>query len=237
MSDHATRSNASQRQIARGNSTGPDSDQSSLSSRLAEDIKDLLVEGILQPGQHVSASALAQQYGVSHIPVREALGRLEAEGYLTRKKNAGFLVPPLSLSVVEDVYTWRKVIEHGAYERAVPQLQDKDLVQLAELSRRMRDQVDANNGVTFHRLNHEFHFLALNAMGSEQLLRILTPLWDAASHFQAVLIRQGGLLSVLQDQHEMILTALERRDVRTVLDLTDEHRDTTLTLMRESLMK
>jgi DNA-binding GntR family transcriptional regulator len=200
-------------------------------------IKDLLVEGILRPGQHVSASALAQQYGVSHIPVREALGRLEAEGYLTRKLNAGFLVPPLSLAVVEDVYTWRKVIEHGAYERAVPELGEEEFAELAELCGKMRDQVDSNNGATFHRLNHAFHFLALGAMGSEQLVRILTPLWDAASHFQVVLIRQSGLLSVLQEQHERILTALEQRDVQTVLELTDEHRETTLTLMRESLAK
>jgi DNA-binding GntR family transcriptional regulator len=209
--------------------------EQSLSDQIAEQIKDALVQGQLLPGQRLSASGLARQYQVSHIPIREALNRLQVEGHLIVIPNRGFFVPSLSLADVEDIYLWRQVLEDEAYRIAVPRLTGDDLAQLDELCRRMRKASWEKDPLYFHRTNREFHFIPFRRTGSQRLARLLDPLWDAASHYQSVLIRVDRSLPQLQEQHEQLLEAFRARDVSAAVAIGAAHREVTLAKMREVL--
>jgi DNA-binding GntR family transcriptional regulator len=207
----------------------------SLSDQIAEQIKDALVQGHLLPGSRLSADGLARQYQVSHIPVREALNRLQVEGHLIAIPNRGFFVPDLSLADVEDIYLWRQVLEDHAHRMGVPLLTGADLAQMDDLCLRMRKASSENDPLRFHRINRQFHFVPFLRTGSQRLVRLLDPLWDAASHYQSVLIREDRSLPRLQEQHEELLDAFRARDVDKVLAVGAEHREVTLAMMREVL--
>lgn len=206
----------------------------SLSDQIAEQIKDALVQGQLIPGQRLSATGLARQYQVSHIPIREALNRLQVEGHLIVIPNRGFFVPELSLADVEDIYLWRQVLEDQAHGVVVPLLTGEDLAQMSELCKRMRKASLDNDPIYFHRINREFHFIPFYRTGN-RLPRLLDPLWAAASHYQSVLIRVEQSLPQLQEQHERLLEAFRARDANAAVAIGAEHRDVTLAMMREVL--
>lgn len=207
----------------------------SLSDEIAERIKDELVEGKFLPGARLSADGLAREFSVSHIPVREALNRLQVEGHLMVVPNRGFFVPALSIEDVEDIYSWRQVIEDAAYRRAVPRLNDADSSQLVELNRKLHRALAANRASEWHRINRKFHFAPWERADSPRLQRLLDPLWDAASHYQSVLIRGDRSLETLQAQHDALVESLLARDVDAAISISAAHRSITLEKMREVL--
>src|ERR1700742_4265844 len=86
-----------------------------------------IASGELQPGTRLSPARLAEDLGVSHIPVREALAALEAVGQVKRIPRVGFFVAELSTDDIEDIYHWRQVLEDEAHRLAVPKLEEADL--------------------------------------------------------------------------------------------------------------
>jgi DNA-binding GntR family transcriptional regulator len=202
---------------------------------VVERIKDALVTGRLRPGNHVSASGLARELGVSHIPVREALKELHADGHLLLIPNRGFFVPELSRSDVFDIYRWRRVLEDEAQRQAIPLLSNSDLEQLTALCAVLRSAARRSDIVVFHRVNHDFHFAVFGRTQSPRLIRMLEPLWRTAFHYQSILIRKGPSLQELQDQHEALLDAYHRRDVERANAVMHQHRSTTLGLMEQIL--
>lgn len=209
--------------------------QKSLADEIAEETKDELVRGELCPGDHVSTDRIARKLGVSHVPVREALSKLEAQGYLEAVPNRGFFVPELLLDDVEDVYRWRRVLEEEVHGTAVPALTEAQLSTLGELCGEMRTAADAGDAVRFHRINRRFHFVIFEASNSRVLMRMLPALWDAASHYQSVLIQVESSISTLQAQHEELLRAFVDRAAERANEVMRGHRQVTLSMMREIL--
>lgn len=196
--------------------------------RLSRDI----VSGELPPGARLSPARLAEQLGVSHIPVREALVALEEIGHVRRVPRIGFFVAELSLEDLEDIYHWRQVLEDEAHRLAIPLLSDSDLQQMRDLNRDMAKAV-RESGQTFLALNQRFHFIPFERSGSERLVRFLTRLWHNSSRYQNAMAYVKVPRSLVQDHHREIMRAFEARDVELVNDWMARHRRVTLEKMRE----
>ena len=108
----------------------PDGLQNFVARRIAMTI----ASGELPSGTRLSPAKLAEELGVSHIPVREALVALEAVGQVKRIPRVGFFVAELSLDDIEDVYHWRQVLEDEAHRMAVPKLEKADLARMRQLN-------------------------------------------------------------------------------------------------------
>lgn len=206
-----------------------------LSDHIAAQLKVALASGRLQPGEKLSADGIARVLGISHIPVREALNKLQVEGHVDWIANRGFFVPQLTLEGAEDVYHWRRVIEDEANRIAVPKLSPQDLRDLERLFDQMQRAVDKDDAIRFHRVNREFHFLPIRRHCSERVVRLLDSLWDAASHYQSVLIRAESRIPLLQDQHSGLMEGFIARDPDIVNATMAGHRSSTLELMRHVL--
>jgi DNA-binding GntR family transcriptional regulator len=190
-----------------------------------------IVTGELKPGEKLSPTKLAEDLGISHIPVREALSALEAAGHVVRQPRVGFFVAELSLDYIEDVYHWRRVLEDEAHRLAIPRLSDSDLVKM----RKLNAQASRTTGISnrYLDLNREFHFVAFERAGSATLLRFLNHLWDASLRYQNALATVPRPHSQLTDQHEALVEAFEARDVKLVNARMAEHRGGTLVAMRD----
>ncbi|MBA3367872.1 MAG: GntR family transcriptional regulator [Geodermatophilaceae bacterium] len=213
---------------AHGPDARPEGLQDFVLRRLSRDI----VSGELPPGARLSPARLAEQLGVSHIPVREALVALEEIGHVRRVPRIGFFVAELSLEDLEDIYHWRQVLEDEAHRLAIPLLTESDLQQMRDLNRDMAKAV-RESGQTFLALNQRFHFIPFERSGSERLVRFLTRLWHNSSRYQNAMAYVKVPRSLAQDHHREIMRAFEARDVERVNDWMDRHRRITLEKTRE----
>lgn len=211
-----------------GTDAKPEGLQDFVLRRLSRDI----VSGELAPGSRLSPARLAEQLGVSHIPVREALVALEEIGHVRRVPRIGFFVAELSLDDLEDIYHWRQVLEDEAHRLAVPLLTDADLRRMRELNGAMAKAV-RESGQSFLALNREFHFIPFERSGSERLVRFLTRLWHNASRYQNAMAYVKVPRSLAQDHHREIMRAFEARDVDRVNEWMRRHRQVTLEKVRE----
>lgn len=191
-----------------------------------------IVSGELVPGARLSPARLAEQLGVSHIPVREALVTLEEMGYVRRVPRIGFFVAELSVRDLEDIYHWRQVLEDEAHRLAVPLLTDADLTRMRELNKQMAKPA-RERSEQFFELNREFHFIPFHRAGSERLVRFLDRLWRNSSRYQQAMAYAKVPRSLAQDHHREIMKAFEARDIDLVNQWMARHRTVTLEKIRE----
>jgi DNA-binding GntR family transcriptional regulator len=206
----------------------PEGLQDFVSRRLVKAI----VSGDLPPGTRLSPARLAEDLGVSHIPVREALAALEVVGHVKRIPRVGFFVAELSTGGIEDIYHWRQVLEDEAHRIGVPRLSDADLARMREINTGMLRAARERND-SFLVLNREFHFVPFERAGSEHLLRFLNHLWDASARYQNAMAYVRVPKSLLQDHHNSLMKAFEARDVDAVNAAMAKHRDFTLDAIRK----
>jgi DNA-binding GntR family transcriptional regulator len=187
-------------------------------------LREDLVSGRLLPGQRVTAEELALQLGVSHVPVREALRYLEAQGHFERDHRGRLRVSPTSPEEGEEVYLLRRLLESVVHERAVPLLTDEDILAVEREFDAMEFALAAGDIHSYARANRRFHFTVFERSGQPWMLRFLGMIWDAAARYQTALFVEDGWEGDLQAQHRKLLDAFRRRDATEVERLMNEHR-------------
>jgi len=210
--------------------TGVDGHPEALQDFASRHLVRAIVNGDVAPGAKLSPTKIAEELQISPVPVREALSGLEAAGHVVRIPRVGFFVAELSLTYIEDLYHWRQVLEDEAHRIAVPLLGKDDWAQMRKLNR-----VTSRAGrysSTYLDVNREFHFIAFKRAGSENLLRILNNLWDAASRYQNAMSSSAVPRQLLRDQHDGLVEAFEARDAELVNQRMAEHRTITLEAIR-----
>lgn len=206
----------------------PEGLQDFVSRRLVKAI----ISGELPPGTRLSPARLAEELGVSHIPVREALAALEAVGHVQRIPRVGFFVAELSTDDIEDIYHWRQVLEDEAHRLAIPLLDDDDLAHMRRINEAMLKAVRERTN-RFLGLNRTFHFVPFQRAGSQHLLRFLTHLWDASARYQNAMAYVKVPKTLLQDHHNGLMAAFEARDIDEVNRWMAKHREVTLDAVRK----
>lgn len=184
-------------------------------------IKDALASGEIEPGARLSPNKLAQELGLSHIPVREALASLAAMGYVVHARGRGYFSRILSHEDLADIYHWRDVLEREAYRVGVPLLTDDDLDTMTRLVEQMSRVLEPEDRVEYLALNREFHFVCFHRVGSRRLIRMLTYLWDSAQPYST---GDPTTSRVSNAEHEALLPYLASRDADAVMDAMQDHR-------------
>jgi DNA-binding GntR family transcriptional regulator len=122
-------------------------------------LRERILGGVYSPGYRVVIDSVAQEFGVSALPVREAVRRLEAEGLVIFRANAGAQVAPVEPGLFEDEMTVLAVLEGYATALAAPHLTRDDLERLTKLTDEMAEAMTSMDPLTFGRLNQDFHAL------------------------------------------------------------------------------
>ncbi|MDO8353589.1 MAG: GntR family transcriptional regulator [Aestuariivirga sp.] len=182
-----------------------------LQDRVYRRVCDLILDGEISPGQLVTIQSLADAFGVSHMPVREALKRLTAANALTVISGRSIGIPRLSRSALDDVRNVRLEIESLAAVWAARRITEDELLMLGEECRRLESADAAGDVKAYLRANHAFHFSIYRAAGSGCLLAIIENLWLQISPYFN-LLRGSGNYSVANAQHQVMVDALKLRD-------------------------
>jgi len=190
-------------------------------------IRDAILTGRHGPGQRLIADELAKELGVSRMPVREALHRLEAAGLVTIAPHRGAMVSELSESECAEIYHIRAVLDGLATRLASPNLSHGDHMRLAELLHEMDAAVIAQDVDRILRVNREFHILIWSAARAPRLRELLENLYDASQRFRNISVLIPGRLDQITHEHRLIADALARGDAAAAERFANEHHEGT----------
>jgi DNA-binding GntR family transcriptional regulator len=199
---------------------------SPLVDRLAGAIQTSVLSGDVPVGTRLRQEALAEEFGVSRTPVREALRKLQATGLVELLPNRGAIVRGPSAREIREAYEVRAELEGLAAELAAGRISDRDLFRLREaqalfrksvetlIARRARRRAPWKDESVWVRANDLFHQAILDAAGNDRLSDTIADLhrsfprdltWTALSE-------SSRLLEENIEQHEAVLDAIEQRD-------------------------
>jgi DNA-binding GntR family transcriptional regulator len=205
----------------------------------AAELRDAIIRGDLTPGSRIRQEATAQQLGISLIPIREALKTLAGEGVVTYHPQRGYFVTELPATAIADIYVVRDLLERQTEQLAIPHLTDLDL---AAMRGRLRDQaraVETQDAVEMIATNRRFHFAIFDRCDNAWLKRFVTQLWDTLDPYRVLSYRRMWLddperhvPAEILEEHERILTALERHNPDQALRLLEQHRARSETFLR-----
>lgn len=191
-------------------------------------LRQEIIKGAIKPGQKLVMASLAKSFGCSETPIREAIRRLESDGYVTFTPHSGAMVTKINDKELSEIYVIRISLEALATRLAVPCISQKDITWLKKKNEEMKVAVENNRYETLARLNKEFHLRIYRAAPYPRLYKMISDLWDAferwPSIFSFVPKRAGTAIS----EHEQIIEALSTADVERADSLIKEQKKNTL---------
>jgi len=201
---------------------------------LAE-LRRLITAGRLRPGQQIVQDALAVQFGVSRVPLREALKILEGEGQVTYVAHRGYFVTELSLSDLIEVYRIREILEAEAVSIAVPQMTAEDIHRLEGAERDVRAAADIADVVAMTSANRRLHFAILDACALPRLVWLIRLLWDATEVYRSVYYNDAHNREMVDSEHRALVAAVKAGDATAALVVLTEHREHAIEALRPVL--
>lgn len=197
-------------------------------------LKERIMDGTYGPGHRLVIDQLVREHGISSVPFRESLRRLEAEGWIEMVPNVGALVRTF------DTDAWQRglslVARLGGYATALsaPHLTPEDLETARTLNRQMGEALGSFDPAGFGRLNREFHQLLASRCGDERLLGMVanewarlevirkSAFWYAPGRAHAALAEHDGIIELIEAgaSPEAIETAAKEHELNTVEAVT-----------------
>jgi len=185
-----------------------------------EELRELIIKGAFKGGEALRQDELAARFGVSRIPVREALRQLEAEGLVTYEANRGAVVSSLSLDDALEMLDIRIALECRALRLAVPNMTDLDL---GRLERLMDAYGRAKKPTDAERLNRDFHLGLYAPADRPRLLALIRDNFDNANRFTRVQVSLATGRERPHREHEAIFRACRDGDVEGAASLLEGH--------------
>jgi DNA-binding GntR family transcriptional regulator len=194
-----------------------------LSQRVYDHLRGEIFEGRLEPGAELAEVALAEQLGVSRGPIREAIGRLAAEGLVIARPRRGTVVRSLSAEEFLELYEVREALERMAVQLAVPQLTADQHEELAALNERMQEAAARDDVGAFFDANLAFHAYLIEASHNATLLQVYRQLLGSLGRYRLRSVTLRGNLNRSVAEHAAILRAAKRGDADRAAQLMAEH--------------
>lgn len=185
--------------------------------------REAILTGEYPPGFPLRVGEIAERSGVSSIPVREALRRLEAERFVESEANKGARVAELSFPDLADAYRLRILLEVEAVRLAFGDLAEKDLLQARRLLEDMTRLWSEGRIEEGHEAHRRLHFLIYEKAGSTWLLHVITSIWDHTERYRRLALRWGAEPEELGPRHEALLEALHGSDLDAVIAAVRQH--------------
>jgi DNA-binding GntR family transcriptional regulator len=176
-----------------------------------ENLRPRILSGEFAPGSRLAIATVAEELGVSEIPVREGIKRLQAEGLLTFVAHKGAIVTELTPAEIEELYVIRMSLESIAMTRAAKVLTPEQIAGLRETLVEMGEAEAAHDAEKASLLHHSFHMQIYEAQSYKRLVALITDLWDA-TNWAGRVFATGNTGAATAAEHEAIVDALAAGD-------------------------
>ncbi len=190
-----------------------------IASRISRALAERIIHGELAPGARLAQDHIAEEFGASHVPVREAFRRLEAQGLVVSIPRRGVRVASFDLRQVREVAEMRAALEVLALRHAAPHLTGAVLDAAEQAA---TDADDAKDVRAWEEANRRFHRLIVSTCGMPRLLSVIDDLHAVSARFLFVAWRAAWEARTDHD-HRAILTALRQGDVGEACRILERH--------------
>ncbi|WP_180966868.1 GntR family transcriptional regulator [Cohaesibacter celericrescens] len=188
---------------------------------VADELRKRILTGQLNEGVQVKQEAIANELGVSRIPVREALRQLEAEGLITLVSHKGAVVTRLEPSEIAELFEIRIMLENWLFEKAIASITEEDLQKAELLISQMRDEASIQEWGT---LNWKFHETLYRSAQKHATMKILRRIHDNIDRYVRLQI------ALTQDsqkrahkEHQAIVDAARDKNPKVAAALLADH--------------
>lgn len=203
----------------------------SLTTQVTDRLRAAVTSGEMKPGELYSAIELAEKFGVSRTPVREALQLLEKEGIVRIEKNRGARVLQISLEEIVQIFQIRIILEPPAAARGAEAATEADLAHMGVLHRRILDAASAGDGPGTLQADKDFHLFLLGLSGNARLTALDGELRNLVLTRGLVTIPMTRSGQDLANDRRDIMDALVRRDPQAVAVAVRDHVTRTAQLL------
>lgn len=188
-------------------------------------LRQSIATGELRPGERLYQDAIAEQMGVSRVPVREALNVLRADGQLEYSPHRGYWVSALSREAVVEINLIRGLLETEAIRRAVAGMDDELVDRMDAMNSEMVEANDADDVAAFVSLNHGFHFALFDHADLPRLRQHIEALWKSADVYRTSIFNDPQARLRMLSEHYELIDACRRRDAALAVQIMDAHRN------------
>jgi DNA-binding GntR family transcriptional regulator len=186
---------------------------------VGDELRERIVSGALEPGEHLVERRLAVELGVSRVPVREALRDLEREGFVEDRPRRGLVVRRLSQSDIDELFDIRAALEAVMVRRLVQRVDSGGLERLQAVLDAAQAAVEKGDLDAAVQANARFHEVMLAASASPLLATIMQPIAGRMRW----LLRQHTDARAIHAEHAAILTAIRERNEDRAAQLCEQH--------------
>jgi DNA-binding GntR family transcriptional regulator len=192
----------------------------SLTQIVGETVRQRIFDGEYAPGARLNISDLAQKFGFSPVPVREALRNLEAEGLVKFHANRGVVVRELMLDEVRELFLIRSRLETLAACEAARLAEPEDILALKQLVAKMDKNVGSEN---WHKLHTQFHQQLYAISQLPRLIQLVDVLRGQMRPYSRVYLKDQTHLFAAQKEHHEIVDAVQAHDTERMTAIVHEH--------------
>lgn len=191
---------------------------------LVDELRSVLLSGDVPPGTAIPVAEVAGHFGVSHIPVREALKTLAAEQLVEHRRNSGYAVATLTWAELRELYVVRGVLEAAALAGAVALAEEADDAALAAALAALDGAIRDRDHRAYHRETRRFHFAMLDPCRMSRLLHVLRSVWNLTEPYQSMAHITDANRARLHAEHARMCAAFMARDAAALARLADDHQ-------------
>jgi DNA-binding GntR family transcriptional regulator len=182
-------------------------------------IRQRILSGDLAPGEVLRQEALADELGVSRVPIREAITRLTGEGLLTKVPHKGAYVAELSIEEVQETFEIRLRLEPWLFSQAIPHITDAEIAKAEKL---VSEMDHADSGV-WGQLNWRLHETLYLPARREITLQMLRGLHDRSDRYFRFQVVQVPIREQSHEEHMNLIDACKKRDAKLGAKLLEQH--------------
>lgn len=192
---------------------------------VCETLREAIRGGVLKPGERLMEIQLAEELGVSRTPVREAIRKLELEGYVIMMPRRGTYVANLSIRDVNEVFEIRTTLDSLASGLAAERITDEELERLERLLVLIGEYIEQNDMDKIVETDMEFHDILYQASRNARLVGIIYNLREQLTRFRSTSMSYPGRLKETLEEHIRIVEAIAQGNVELAQKAAEEHME------------
>ncbi|MBH0118080.1 GntR family transcriptional regulator [Rhodococcus sp. NPDC003382] len=190
---------------------------------ILDELRRVILSGAAPPGTAIPVGEIAELFGVSRIPIREALKTLIGEGLVDHRQNGGYTVARLTAAEFREMYLVRETLETASLTAAVVHATEADHALARASHERLEQAVAEDDPVAYHRESRVFHMALTAPSRMHRLLHMLESAWNITEPVQPMVHVTAAHRAVLHADHGRMLDCFLARDVPGLLAAAETH--------------
>lgn len=192
---------------------------------VAETLREAIASGNLRAGERLMEIQLAEELGVSRTPVREAIRKLELEGFVVMMPRRGTYVADLSIKDINEVFEIRTALDVLAAGLAVERITEEELEQLERLLVEIGELLEQGDVDKLVESDSQFHDVLYRASRNDRLVGIINNLREQFTRFRSISIKYPGRMQDTVNEHRRLVEAIASRDIDLAQQIAREHME------------